>query len=745
MSMRTVGLVGLSTSRRPRGKRHVLFTVRWLGMGALLCTALTPRVGAAGVVRGQVQGAGVASSDPFSCNGPRDLIVEKGRNSFSGTVSYDHVCVIDGGILSGSGSQLTLHVGALYVARDSAVEANGVDGYLYITHDCIGNDEHFDGDGGGTLTIVAREATIDGRISADGGHGLDNSIECQGDGRTGNGGAGGNLTLIAASLHLSGTISARGGDGGSAAKMGDQPATPNQGGNGGTGGSVDVELVQGNPAAIAAIAAVSGGQGGARGKGAAGSAGRIGRATSMSINASAVDRVVAAPLSPVTALSPGPAFAPATSPSSFATLHGMACGRGNLHLASGTTRLDGAHSYHHVCLDNGATLVVPHGLVLSADTILLAPGSSVVANGPARASTSSSPDGRYASGGACASHGAAHAGISGAGAETMVFGSSNPIVNAGGGGGGQVALVAKAILMLGTLSARGGAGADGTSRPSSSFDFYTAALRGGDGGSGGGISLIAPAVRIGGPITVAGGSGGGPGGSATDLEGDRNTAGAHGSAGCIKMIATTVASVVATLPLTGETVLARPVPSDPVPPVRTQGVQYDAAAGHNLGGAFLRYWRMHGGLNALGAPASEAFVDGGRQVQYTERALLQLIGGQVVPAPLGRALAHLTPAQAARVPAFTSTASRQYVPATGHSLSGTFLRYWQTHDGATRLGAPLSEVFKRNNGDGSGRSYPTQWFEYGRLEYHAENAGTRYAVRMGLLGIDALRARGWLP
>ncbi len=97
------------------------------------------------------------------------------------------------------------------------------------------------------------------------------------------------------------------------------------------------------------------------------------------------------------------------------------------------------------------------------------------------------------------------------------------------------------------------------------------------------------------------------------------------------------------------------------------------------------------------------------------------------------------------MPAFTSTASRRYFPATGHSLSGTFLRYWQTHDGATRLGAPLSEVFKRNNGDGSGRSYPTQWFEYGRLEYHAENAGTRYAVQMGLLGIDALRARGWLP
>ena len=43
------------------------------------------------------------------------------------------------------------------------------------------------------------------------------------------------------------------------------------------------------------------------------------------------------------------------------------------------------------------------------------------------------------------------------------------------------------------------------------------------------------------------------------------------------------------------------------------------------------------------------------------------------------------------------------------------------------------------NGDGSGRRYPLQWFEKGRLEYHAELAGTRYAVELGLLGVEALQ------
>jgi hypothetical protein len=60
------------------------------------------------------------------------------------------------------------------------------------------------------------------------------------------------------------------------------------------------------------------------------------------------------------------------------------------------------------------------------------------------------------------------------------------------------------------------------------------------------------------------------------------------------------------------------------------------------------------------------------------------------------------------------------------------------------LGAPISEVITEGNGDGSGRRYRLQWFENGRLEYHPELAGTRYAMELGLVGTQALRQRGWL-
>jgi hypothetical protein len=53
----------------------------------------------------------------------------------------------------------------------------------------------------------------------------------------------------------------------------------------------------------------------------------------------------------------------------------------------------------------------------------------------------------------------------------------------------------------------------------------------------------------------------------------------------------------------------------------------------------------------------------------------------------------------------------------------------------------IFEVVVEGNGDGSGRRYPLQWFENGRLEYHPEAAHTRYAFELGLLGLQALRAR----
>lgn len=183
------------------------------------------------------------------------------------------------------------------------------------------------------------------------------------------------------------------------------------------------------------------------------------------------------------------------------------------------------------------------------------------------------------------------------------------------------------------------------------------------------------------------------------------------------------------------------LPTDPAPPVR--GALYVPHTQHNLSGPFLAFWRRYGGLAVFGYPQTEPFHQRGALVQYTDRFELELVGGQVDTVSLGRLLT--AGRTFPRVAPVASTPSRLYFSSTGHTLSGRYLAFWQSHHGATLLGAPISEVIVEGNGDGSGRRYPLQWFEKGRLEYHPELAGTRYAMELGLLGVQTLQQRGWLP
>lgn len=178
-------------------------------------------------------------------------------------------------------------------------------------------------------------------------------------------------------------------------------------------------------------------------------------------------------------------------------------------------------------------------------------------------------------------------------------------------------------------------------------------------------------------------------------------------------------------------------PSPATPALPAAGARFFARARHNIGNPFLAFWLQGGGMDILGGPQTEAFVQGARLSQYTDRFLLQVVDGHVKTAPLG----HLLTAgrNFPRIAPFVSMRDRLYFASTGHRLSGRFLTYWRAHQGARLLGAPISEVIVEGNNDGSGRRYPLQWFEKGRLEYHAELAGTRYAVEIGLLGVEALR------
>ena len=77
----------------------------------------------------------------------------------------------------------------------------------------------------------------------------------------------------------------------------------------------------------------------------------------------------------------------------------------------------------------------------------------------------------------------------------------------------------------------------------------------------------------------------------------------------------------------------------------------------------------------------------------------------------------------------------QYFPATGHTLRGAFLEYWNRYGGLAQFGYPLTEEFFEPVGSDN-KLYQVQYFERNRFELHPENAGTQYEVLLGVLGRD---------
>ncbi len=658
-----------------------------------------------------------------------------------GVQTFDRVCVRDGGTLVATGA-LTLRVGYLDVAPDGVIDANGADGYEWVTHDCIGNQEQTAGADGHQLTIVARPATVRGLISSNGGQGLSYGPYCYDGVIPGSGGSGGSVSLIVRELTLSGRVTARGGAGGDAVASSRYYSVPMsiRSGNGGAGGHVTIAVARGASVAARPHVDVDGGKAGKQNHGYGGRSAARGQIAIRALTSGQAAQLPAEPMPVVGSVGAMPAQQPLDP--SFARSSRTRCGPGDLTVRHGATlALDGAHRYAHVCVEGGGLLVGSGSLRLIAQTITVAPGGHIAVDGAGPLPFHWSDSGRYEARGACtATHLLPHAGVRGPAGEGMTGGldPSDTLPNPGDGGGVLI-LIARDIVIDGQVSAGGGAGQDGeyVNDPSGA----PVPFGGGGGGSGGGIYVAAHRLQLAGTIAVAGGHGG-RGLGLNDADGPLDdVAGPHGGPGCIKLFTNVLRVPAGALPLVGPTVIGQLLPTDPVPPV--PGAAYDAANGHNLGGAFLRFWRRYGGLDSLGAPQTEQFVSNGRLVQYTDRALLVSSAGHTEPAPLGR---QLTAGRVfARAAPFASSPARRYFPATGHSLSGRFLAYWRAHDGPTLLGAPLSEVIVEGNGDGSGRRYPLQWFERGRLEYHAEHEGTRYAMQLGLLGVESLRRRGWLP
>ena len=214
--------------------------------------------------------------------------------------------------------------------------------------------------------------------------------------------------------------------------------------------------------------------------------------------------------------------------------------------------------------------------------------------------------------------------------------------------------------------------------------------------------------------------------------------------------ATPVPPTATPAPAAPQVIVAAGAPTDRATPL-AEG-RFFGETGHNVKGPFLAFFDQQGGVDFFGYPRTEEILIDGRLVQYFQRARMEWFPQQagtpyeVQLTLLGDALtADRQPFPTATPPEGSPAEDSRYFPEVRHTVRGPFLLYFETQEGLTRLGFPISEELQESNEDGSGRTYRVQYFQRARLEYHPEQAGTPYEMQLGLLGEQALRQRGWLP
>jgi hypothetical protein len=174
--------------------------------------------------------------------------------------------------------------------------------------------------------------------------------------------------------------------------------------------------------------------------------------------------------------------------------------------------------------------------------------------------------------------------------------------------------------------------------------------------------------------------------------------------------------------------------------------------GYSVSGTLLNYWNTNGGLPVFGYPIDSERQQSGKVFQWFERNRLELHPENKAPyiVLLGRLGVDALQQQGVdwtTLPKVSSApAGCQYFAATGHSLCGDFLSYWQSHgltfagsngksfaESLALFGYPISEPKMERNS--SGDYVLTQWFERARFEFHPNNS-LEYRVLLGRLGAE---------
>ncbi len=176
-------------------------------------------------------------------------------------------------------------------------------------------------------------------------------------------------------------------------------------------------------------------------------------------------------------------------------------------------------------------------------------------------------------------------------------------------------------------------------------------------------------------------------------------------------------------------------------PTRSQvgsgvNVRYFPATGHNVQGEFLTFFDRYGGETIFGVPRTEEIMQDGLKVQYFQRARMEYHPYNPEPyrvqlTLLGDLLGYrLPPIPAASIPP-PNHPQRRYYPQTGHTLSYTFLEYFDRHGGLDVFGYPITELMVENG-------IVVQYFQRAKMEWHPENP-IPYQVTLGDLGDEYIR------
>lgn len=166
---------------------------------------------------------------------------------------------------------------------------------------------------------------------------------------------------------------------------------------------------------------------------------------------------------------------------------------------------------------------------------------------------------------------------------------------------------------------------------------------------------------------------------------------------------------------------------------QADGDRYYSETGHSLGSSFVDFFDRHGGVDVLGYPITDAFIDpsSGWTVQYTENARLEVTaqpGGQtgVRLGALGEALGGWgAPLTADQIPP-SADATCRYFPESGHAVCHAFLTFFDRMGGVDLFGFPISEF--KLEGDRI-----VQYFQAFRLDWYPEDPDGR-TVHVAPLG-----------